>query len=378
MIKVVHIITGLSVGGAENMLFKLVSRMDRSAFAPEVISLSSIGPMGEKMIEAGIPVRALNMRPGLPNPVLALRLAWWLRQSHPQVVQTWLHHADLLGGIATRLAGHIPLAWNIRHSNLDPATIKRQTILIGRACARLSHSLPQRIVCCSEAGREEHVRLGYAANKLLVIPNGFDLSAYHPSEAARSAIRGELGIAADASLIGLIGRFHPMKDHATFVQAAALLHSRRPDVHFLCCGEDVTWQNEVLAGAIRQANLCDRFHLLGQRRDIPQIAAALSLNTLCSLYGEGFPNVIGEAMACGVPCVVTDVGDSVYIIGETGCVVPMRDPEALSKAWTDLLSRPAEEVKRNALAARERVETHFALDAVVGRYQKLYKDMSSA
>lgn len=378
MIKVVHIITGLSVGGAENMLFKLVSRMDRSEFAPEVISLSGIGPIGAKMQAAGIPVRALNLRPSLPNPALLLRLTQWLRESRPQVVQTWLHHADLLGGIAAKRAGRIPLAWNIRHSNLDPATIKRQTILIGQACARLSHTLPQRIVCCSEAGREEHARLGYAADKLLVIPNGFDLSAYRPSEEARRAIRQELGIPAEAPLIGLIGRYHPMKDHATFVQAAALLHRARPDVHFLCCGEDVVWQTETLAAPIRQADLCDRFHLLGQRGDMPQIAAALNIGTLCSLYGEGFPNVIGEAMACGVPCVVTDVGDSVYIIGETGRVIPPRSPEALAATWESLLSRSPVEVQRGAIAARERVETHFALDAVVGRYQALYKDMSRA
>jgi glycosyltransferase involved in cell wall biosynthesis len=378
MIKVIHIITGLSVGGAENMLFKLVSNMDRTEFAPEVISLSGIGPIGEKMRAQGIPVRALNMRPGMPNPALALRLAGWIRKSRPQVVQTWLHHADLIGGLATRLAGRTPLAWNIRHSNLDPATIKRQTILIGRACAKLSHTLPQRIVCCSEAGREEHARLGYAADKLLVIPNGFDLTAYHPSETARAAIRAELGMPTDAPLIGLIGRFHPMKDHATFVQAAALLHALRPEVHFVCCGEDITWQNDVLADAIKRVDLCDRFHLLGQRRDIPQIAAALTIGTLCSLYGEGFPNVIGEAMACGVPCVVTDVGDSVYIIGKTGRVVPLRSPEALCAAWQEILDLSPEAAQRSALAARARVEAHFALGTVVGRYQKLYKDMSSA
>jgi glycosyltransferase involved in cell wall biosynthesis len=378
MIKVVHIITGLSVGGAENMLFKLVSRMDRSEFAPEVISLSGIGPIGEKMLQAGIPVRALNLRPNAPNPALLLLLAQWLRQSRPQVVQTWLHHADLLGGVATRLAGRIPLAWNIRHSNLDPATIKRQTILIGGACARLSHSLPQRIVCCSEAGREEHARLGYAVDKLIVIPNGFDLAAYRPNEEAGRNIRQEIGIAPEAPLIGLIGRFHPMKDHATFVQAAALLHRQRPEVHFLCCGEDVTWRNASLADPIRQAKLCERFHLLGQRGDMPRIAAALTIGTLCSLYGEGFPNVIGEAMACGVPCVVTEVGDSAAIVGDTGLVVPLRSPDALAEAWNRLLSLSSEAAQRSALAARNRVETLFALDAVVGRYQELYKDMSRA
>jgi len=182
----------------------------------------------------------------------------------------------------------------------------------------------------------------------------------------------------EAPVIGLIGRFHPMKDHATFIQAAGLLHKLRPNVHFLCCGEDVTWQNEALADRIRQADLCDRFHLLGQRRDIPQIAAALTIGTLCSLYGEGFPNVIGEAMACGVPCVVTDVGDSVMIVGDTGRVVPLRAPEALSDAWKHLLDLSVEESRCIALAARERVETHFALPTVVGRYQQLYKDMSRA
>lgn len=375
-IKVVHIITGLTVGGAENMLLKLVSRMDRSEFAPEVISLSGIGPIGEKMQAAGIPVRALGLRPSLPNPALLLRLTGWLKETQPQVVQTWLHHADLLGGLAARRAGRLPLAWNIRHSNLDPKTIKRQTILIGQACARLSHTLPQKIVCCSEAGREEHARLGYAPEKLLVIPNGFDLSAYRPSEEARAGLRQELGIPTDAPLIGLIGRYHPMKDHANFIQAAALLHHRRPDVHFLCCGEGVVPDNAELSRPIRQAELCGQFHLLGQRSDMPRIAAALNIGTLCSLYGEGFPNVIGEAMACGVPCVVTDVGDSVYIVGDTGRVIPQRDPKRLAAAWESLLNRSPEEVQQGARAARERVETHFALDAVVGRYQALYREMS--
>ncbi len=378
MIKVVHIITGLSVGGAENMLYKLVTQMDRTEFTPEVISLTTIGPIGEKMLQAGIPVRALNLRPSLPNPALVLRLAQWLKASRPQAVQTWLHHADLLGGLAARRAGSIPTAWNIRHSNLDRATIKRSTILIGQLCARLSHSLPRRIVCCSEAGRVEHERLGYAAEKLMVIPNGFDLAAYRPSTEARTEIRHELGIAEDSPLIGLVGRFHPMKDHATFVQAAALLNRQRPNAHFVCCGEGVTWQNEALANLIQQAELCDRFHLLGVRSDMPRIAAALDIGTLCSLYGEGFPNVIGEAMACGVPCVVTDVGDSVYIVGETGRVVPLRNPEALCTAWESLLSRPTAEVHHDALVARERVETHFALGAVVDRYQQLYKELSRA
>ncbi len=377
-LKVVHIITSLTVGGAENMLCKLVTRMNRSEFDPMVVSLGEIGPLGERIQQAGIPVHALGMRAGIPDPSAILRLARWLRGARPDVVQTWLYHADFVGSIANRIAGKAPLAWNIRHSHLDPATIKRSTLMLGKLLQRMSARYPQKILCCSKAGMDEHLRLGYPASKMEIIPNGFDLTAFQPDHSAREAIRGALGLPADAPLIGMVGRFHPMKDHRNLARAAGLLAHDRPDVHFMLAGEGLTNANTELIRWLEKAGMRDRFHLLGARTDMPILNAALDIATLSSAYGEGFPNVVGEAMACGVPCVVTDVGDSAYIVGEAGSVVSPRSPGDLCEAWRSMLALPADQKQALGQAARRRVETEFSLDVVVNRYESCYREMANA
>jgi glycosyltransferase involved in cell wall biosynthesis len=376
MIKVVHIITGLKVGGAETMLCKLVTRLGNADITHEVISLGEVGPLGERMLQAGISVHALGMRPCHPDPRPIMRLARWLRESRPDVILTWLYHADVVGGLANKLAGDFPLAWNVRRSFMDRATLKLPTFLLGKLCCRLSHSLPNRILCCSQAGMAEHLRLGYDATKMEIIPNGFDTQYFRPDIKARSAIRAELGLLEDALLIGMLGRFHPMKDHRTLIQAAALLHKTRPDLHFVCAGAEMSWDNRELSHWIREGDLCSHFHLLGPRTDIPTLTASLDIATLSSRSGEGFPNVIGEAMACAVPCVVTDVGDSRYIVGETGIVVPTRSPTELQSGWERMLAlSPLDRCEMGA-QARRRIQSEFSLDTIVSRYEQFFKEMA--
>jgi len=375
-VKVLHVINGLNTGGAEMMLYKLLSRIDGAAFETEVVSLIDIGPIGQKIRALGVSVRSLGMRRGVPNPLAVLRLARWLRQDPPHVIQTWMYHADLVGGLAVRLAGSIPLAWGIHNGNLDPRGTKRMTIWTAMACARLSRWLPARIVCCSEASRQVHMQLGYAADKMVVIPNGFDLAVFRPDPAARRSVRRELGIPEEAPLIGLVARFAPRKDHRNFVQAAARLHACAPESHFLLCGDGVSWENPELAGWIEAAGIRDWCHLLGRREDIPRLTAALDIASIASYYGEAFPMVIGEAMACGVPCVVTDVGDSAIIIGETGVVVPPKDPQALADGWNQLLlDMSREERLQLGLAARQRIVERYSLGKIVERYERLYESL---
>ncbi len=376
--KVVHIITGLKVGGAESMLCKLVTRLSSPEFTHEVVSLSQIGPIGERMQQAGITVRALGMRPNRADPRPILKLARWLRKSRPDVILTWLYHADVVGGIANKIAGDFPLAWNVRRSYMDRATLKPTTFLLGRLCCRLSHHLPRRILFCSKAGLEEHTRLGYDSTKMEFIPNGFDTDVFRPNAAARKAVRDELGLPEETVLIGMVGRFHPMKDHHNLFQAAALLVKTHPNVHFVCAGTNITWQNPELAHWLRLADLCDNFHLLGPRADVSTLTASLDIATLSSRSGEGFPNVLGEAMACGVPCVVTDVGDSSYIVGETGIVVSPRSPAALRAGWERILVLSPEERRLLGQSARERVQSEFSLGTVVMRYEQFLKEMTSA
>jgi glycosyltransferase involved in cell wall biosynthesis len=376
VIKITHIISGLQADGAETVLHSITSRMDRNRFANEVISLTDLGPMAERLTTSGAPVRALGMRRGTANPLRILRLAEWLKKSRPQVIQTWMYHADLIGGTAAYLAGKLPVVWGIHHTNLDPDQNKRTTIWTARACARLSRRLPERIVCCSEASRNAHSRFGYSEEKMEIIPNGFDTRRFHPDADARRELRQELRIGADTALIGIAARFHIQKGHENFIKAARSLHSRVPDVHYVLCGKDVDQNNTQLTDWIAEAGLKDVCHLLGVRENMPRFFGALDIATSSS-RSEAFPMAVGEAMACGTPCVVTDVGDSALIVGETGKVVPADDSQSLAAAWGELLGSGAVVRQQIGRAARNRVEQRFDICAVVERYQELYRQIAA-
>ena len=377
-ISVLSLITTVGAGGAEMMLYKLLSRLDRTKFRAQVIALVDVGsnPISEKIHKLGIPIRYLGMHPGRPNPASMVRLIRWLRQDPPDLIQTWMYHSDLVGGLAARLAGGIPVVWGIRQSNLDPEASSRLTFLTMKTCALLSRWLPDRIICCSEASRQVHTALGYAAEKMVVIPNGFDLETCRPDSVARESVRKELQIPEDAPVIGLVGRFHPQKDHRTFVQAARLLHHDRPDVCFVLCGADVSWENHDLARWIEEAGIRKRAYLLGERDDVPRLTAAFDIASSSSSFGEGFPNVIGEAMSCRVPCVVTDVGDSARIVGQTGMVVPPRNPAALAEAWCKMVDLGREGRSQLGMAARQRIKEQFDLPQIVAQYECLFQEVA--
>jgi glycosyltransferase involved in cell wall biosynthesis len=375
VIKVTHVIAGLEADGAETVLHRITSRMDPARFQNEVISLTDLGPMAERLKDSGIAVRALGMKRGSANLLHLLRLAGWLKQSQPNIVQTWMYHADLLGGIAARLAGK-PVVWSIHHTSLDPGQNKRLTIWTARMCALLSSRLPKRIVCVSEASRIVHAKFGYADREMVVIPNGFDLREFYPDAEARSTLRRELGISEETPLIGMAARFHVQKGHRNFVAAAARLHARMPQAHFVLCGKGVDSRNAELMGWIKDgsAGLAGVCHVLGARTDMRRFFGALDIATSSSLT-EAFPMAVGEAMACGTPCVVTNVGDSAMIVGDTGKVVAAEDPQALAEAWEALLLAGSAARKQLGNAARNRVEQQFDLGTIVERYQQLYRDV---
>jgi len=376
MIKVMHIITTLGPAGAETMLSRIAAGMDGTRFENEVVSLTGILDLAERMQEIGVRVRTLGMKTSLPNPLLVMRLAQWIRESKPDVIHTWMYHANLIGALAARLAANVPVVWGIHHSTLDPRVDKRRTMLVNRACALLSRRFAARIVCCSEASLRTHKELSYAAEKLEVIPNGFDLKQLKPDPAARASIREELGLPEDQVLIGLAARFHPHKDHRNFVEAAARLHKRMPEVQYLLCGMDITWQNSQLVGWIDAAGIRECCHLLGHREDMSRIFAGIDIATSSS-RSEAFPIAIGEAMACETPCVVTNVGDSALMVGETGTVVTPGDPHALAEAWRKLIEAGPAVRRRLGWAARQRVQQHFALPAIVERYQTIYASLAT-
>jgi glycosyltransferase involved in cell wall biosynthesis len=371
-VRITFIITDLRTGGAEMMLHKLLISINRDRFIPRVISLVGLGTVGEKIKASGVPVRSLGMRPALPNPVLLFRLSSWLREDAPDLVQTWMYHADLIGGLAARMAGVSQILWGIRNHTLDPIDTKRSTIWTARASARLSNWLPVRIVANSQSARRTHEDLGYESGKMVVIPNGFNLNTFKPDPAARSSLKAELGLSSEACLIGLFARDDPMKDHKTFIQAAGIIAKLNPTAYFVLCGSGVTHQNEKIVASLTEAGVENRFHLLGQRDDMPRLTAAMDISVVSS-YGEAFPNVIGEAMACAVPVVVTNVGDLPLIIGQAGRVVPPRDAQAMASAWQELLDLPDTEREKLGNIARQRVEDYYSMDVVSALYETLYE-----
>jgi len=368
--RIAHVITGLEVGGAESMLHKLLAASDRHAFDPLVISLGSDGPIGARTAALGVRVRALGMSRRFPSPAATLRLAWWLRRERIELVQTWMYHADLVGGLAARLAG-IPVVWGIRQSDLDPLMYSARTVWVQKVCARLSRVIPERIVSCSEAGRRMHEAIGYDASRMVHIPNGFELERFAPSEEHRRAVRAELGLAPDTPLVGLVARFDPAKDHETFLRAAAIVVASLPQVHVVLAGLGVDDGNRELTGLCRDLNISASVHLLGRRADVERVTAALDV-ACSSSRTEGFANTVGEGMACGVPCVVTDCGDSATIVGDAGVVVPPRDRTALATGIISVLRRPTGERAALGAAARSRVQCLFDIRAVARRYGELH------
>jgi glycosyltransferase involved in cell wall biosynthesis len=369
MIKIVHVITALGSGGAESMLVRVATQGDHKAFEHLVVSLTDEGMQGSILRQHGVRVVALGMKRGVPDIRGLLRLRRLLAQEKPQVVQTWLYHADLLGLVAGKLAGISVIGWNIRCSNMELQHFARLTRAVRGTLALCSRFASFAIVN-SVAGKEYHERLGFHPRRWELIFNGFDLNEFRPDAEARGAVRAELGVRDDAKLVGMMARFDPMKDFATFFEAAAIVSRTSPETHFVLAGSGIDNANNTLRTLIESANL-DNVHLLGFRSDVKRLMAACDVFTLSS-HGEGFPNVVGEAMSCGVPCVVTDVGDSAFVVGETGRIVPLRDPNALAAAWKELLSLDLRDRQALGSRARERIHENFDLRSMVARYEKTY------
>jgi glycosyltransferase involved in cell wall biosynthesis len=370
-IKVAFVCTSLEVGGAQTMIRNLLSHIDHRIFAVQVVSLVELGPIAEHIEALGVPVKSIGMRRGVPNPLGLIRLFWWLRQNRPDVIHTWMYHADLLGGLAAKLAGDIPVIWNI---HIDFTKNKPLTMATIRLCALLSPWIPKCVVCCGESPLKTHVSVGYAADKVLVIPNGVDCEVYKPDEATRSSIRKELAIPEDAGVVGMIARFHQNKDHQMFFKAAMQIR-QSANVHFVLSGTDITWDNHELVMWISEAGISNRCHLLGPRNDVERIMKVLDILCLSS-RAEGSPVVVLEAMSSGVVCAVTDVGDCAAMVGQTGWAVGPGDWQAMGTACSALLALDPERRRQSGLDARKRVLEHFNIARSVERYVSLYQQFA--
>lgn len=379
--RVMHVITGLSTGGAETMLLKLVSAAS-GGVEHVVVSLGDEGTIGPRIAALGVPVHCLRLQRNAPNPLKALSILPLARRIDPQLIQGWMYHGNLMASMAAlalrdnapRNSGsrkQVPVIWNIRQTVYDLRNERWLTARFIRLGARLSAG-PAAIIYNSQTSAAQHQNLGYRAERRVIIPNGFDCRILCPDEAFRKAVRSELSITDGTLLIGLVARYHPMKDHVGFLKAAAMVVRSHPEVRFVLAGTGVSSKQPVLAEAVKQNELQDHVILLGERSDIPRLNNAFDIGCSASAWGEGFSNSIGEAMACGVPCAVTDVGDSAYIVADTGLVSPPRDPQALANAIARLIGMGRSGRQQLGVQARRRIETEFSLPAIVRRYEGLY------
>ena len=382
-IKVLHAITTLEIGGAESMLLRLLQAGARDKFQPSVLSLmdpdrAHVATLASQIAALRVTISTLGMPQGRPRPARLWRLCRIVRAARPDLLQGWMYHGSLAASVGSwSLPRRVPVLWNVRHSVHDLALEKPLTRLIIRLSARLSHH-PQAIVYNSRVSAAQHARLGFEPSRAVVIPNGFDGTRFRPRPEAKDRLRAELGIDPGRAVIGMVARDHPMKDTGNLVRAAALLQARGHAVHLVIVGRGLDQTNRGLVELARQSGLGAEVSLLGERTDVPALIAGFDLAALSSAWGEGFPNVLGEAMASGVPCVATDVGDCSWVIGPHGVIVPPRQSEALANALGRLLDLGPDARQQLGLAARARILQHFSLQEVVGQYEALHLRVSAS
>lgn len=367
--RIVHIITGLGDGGAEAALFRLCRASPDMEH--HVISLMTQGKYGPLLEKAGVPVVAMDMPRGSVTPDGLARLWRQVRNLKPDAVQTWMYHADLLGGIAAKLAGCRAIFWGIHNSVLVRGESSTGTIWVSRLCALLSRFIPKAIICCARKSAEVHGELGYDRSIMRVIPNGYDLGQFRPDAGSGRAFRRELGLG-NERLVGFVARYDSQKDHENLFGALVALRERGRCPTCLLAGAGMDDSNPDLTEMLRDLGLTEQVRLLGQRGDIPALMNALDLHILSS-SAEAFPNVLAEAMACATPCVSTDVGDAAEIIGDTGWIVPPRDSQSLASAigaGLDAAEGNSWNVRRDA--ARQRIEDHFSIDRMAREYRSVW------
>ena len=371
--RIVHLITALEVGGAEMMLYRLLQFLQVHNVENTVVSLAQVGPVGKKIQSLGIPVAAIGIKPGtIPSIYRIAKMLRIVKNAQPNILQGWMYHGNLAANIAQLYCNQrVRLLWNVRQSLGDLQRERPLTRWVMRASALLSKS-PESIIYNSRVSAGQHENFGFAPENTRFIPNGFDVNQHNQSNSKRREFRREQGIGEGVFVVGHIARFHPKKDHQTLIEAAHIVAGERSDILFVGVGRGVISDNAELSDAILSHGMAEKFRLLGERHDIGGILSSLDLLVLSSAWGEGFPNVLGEAMAAGVPCVTTDVGESATIVGDSGVVVEVGKPAVLASAILGYVQMHKVEREKQGFMARERIKEHFSIEKIGTEYLALY------
>lgn len=374
MLKIIHIITSLKVGGAEIMLKRLLEFDPMAISNTEVVSLTALGVIGESLRAQGVKVHALNLSPSIFNiPIGIGKLVTIIRGYQPEIIQTWMYHADLMGGLSAYLAGYKNIAWGIHHTSLSFGD-SLKTRIVMKVCAVLSRWIPKKIICVANAARQTHIAAGYEASRMMVIPNGFDFSVLTSTERKRAAIRQTCYFSESDIVIGCVGRFHSVKGHDNLIKAAKTVTKQYSTVRFLLVGRDCDYNNAKLMHSIYDNGVQECFVLLGERNDVPDCLASMDIYCMPSRT-EGFPLGLGEAMAMGLPCVATNVGDTTVLVGETAILVPPQNSQALAHGLLELIAMSEKQREKIGERAKERVMREFTIEKTHTLFKEVYKEM---
>ena len=373
MKRVLFITTGLRSGGAEMMLWKLLSHLHQQHLMATVVSLRGREKLEGRIKELGVPVFSLGFKRPWQLLGAAWRLGRVLRTVRPHVIQGWMYHGNLAALLVAPFAPGRPLLfWSVRQSLQDLKREKSATAIVIKVGAKLSNRVDG-VIYNSAVSRRQHEGIGFSGARSRVIDNGFDTALFQPDPTARAVVREELGLPSSSKLVGLIARYHPMKGHLDLLQAAARVVELVPEAYFVLAGWGVMAENQLLGSQVKSLGLERHVALLGEREDVPRLTAALDVAVSASKWGDAFPNSLGEAMSCGVPCIATEVGDARRILGESGVIVPPGDVASMVGAIVAMLT--LDETKRSALGrvARSRVISKFPLEDVALRYLDVYQ-----
>jgi glycosyltransferase involved in cell wall biosynthesis len=382
-VKILHVITTLEIAGAESMLLKLLESGTREEFDPGILSLmapssTAVGTLAARAAALRVDTFTLGQAQGSCDVASLWRLWRIVRTAAPDLVQGWMYHGNLAATIGSWSLPHRPpVLWNVRHSLHDLALEKPLTRLVLHLSSRLSR-LPQAIIYNSPISAAQHARFGFDASRAVVIPNGFDGTCFRPQPEAGARLRRDLGIDPACTVVGMVARDHPMKDPGNLVRAVALLQARGRAVHLVIIGRGLDESNRALCTLVRESGLGSRVSLLGKRTDVPELIAGFDVAVLSSAWGEGFPNALGEALASGVPCVATDVGDCSWVVGPHGIIVPPRQSEALANAVGRLIDLGSDARHQLGLAGRARILEHFSIQEVARQYEALYRRVNAS
>lgn len=366
-----HVITDLGQGGAEAVLYRLIGATSYG-FEHAVVSLHQEGVYGKPMGDRGICVTALGMPRGRVTIEGLRQLRRITEEYRPHVVQTRLDHANLVGGLMARFTGAPPVVWAVHSTDLGPLCSSWKTRLVRRICAQLSRALPKSIVSDAHSSAALHEKIGFSASRLIVIPNGVDPASFRPDQDARQRMRLTWGVASDEVLLGCVARWDPLKDHENLLHALKRLKDRGSAFRCVLIGRGMSPENGDLQRVIERWGIADRLILAGASGDVPAIMNALDLHVLPS-RSESLPVAVLEAMACGIPCVVTDVGDSRHIVGDTGWVARPQDSGALADALEAALAdRRRGSFRERAGLCRARIVRDFSLARMASEYAALW------